>query len=201
MERFVMITEILLGLILLAVVLFGLRLSMLHARQAKELETARGILESWFIFTAKLERQKLESQTLVTEPLGWVKAQLREATGDDLDLMGVTRVLSEPLAVDIQVAGGRRVVVSPLPSNQIYRLAQRLNGPAPNRLSQFKEIPLLGRHPKRAQCVERSLVHAPYFDLEAAQAGEGLFRQDPAKGTIRSWGTVDRLYFYIISPN
>jgi hypothetical protein len=162
-----------------------------YGRQARALEGMRQVEEEQYFFNVKRRREAKEKENLVSDPRAWISQHLSFLAGETLAIRETNRIVKQPLAVDLQTDNGYRVVISPTSPSDLRRLTkpQRGNG-ALVQLHLFKEVPLLGRTPGKVKAFERSIANAgEYFDLEAAQVGQALGAE---------WGTVDRLWFYLV---
>lgn len=165
---------------LLAVLLLGAILTLYNSRQAAALREMEQVLSDWYLMQVAERREKQRQAVRVDDPLAWLG---RHA---GLTLTAVERKQEAAQAISFLTDNATRLVVSPLSPDRLKAALKPLearNGKVANLVD-----PLLGRHPRRVQVEERSILNGgKWFDIEAGQVGKAL-------GV--DWGEPTRLYFY-----
>lgn len=152
-----------LALIALAAVLW-----LSAARIAEELRRLREVQEAQHSYQVRCHREIKARETLVTDALAWLSAQVGAG-------VALKQLRPDVRGVEMVTANGGLLLVTPLSIEQLQPTTAR------GRLADF------ARQRKPRQSEERSLLHSDYFDLEADQAGR-LLGVD--------WHGVERLWLH-----
>lgn len=164
-------------------------------KQARALEYMAEVEETRFMRQQQIWRREDAAQIDIGAPMAWLADVASAALGDPVSLTNF-RAIPELPAVEAIVAGGGRLVFSPLTPRALRRKVGGARGAskdaAGRMLRMAGDAPLLGRNPRRAQSAERSLMHDEWFDIKAGKAGQALGLD---------WGEPSRLWVYSVAAN
>jgi hypothetical protein len=169
-----------LGLVCLAILI-----TLYNGRMTAAIRSIQRVAEDWYIQLVKDRRQKARRELKVAEPKAWLSDQL----GMGMQITDLSSSLQKPFLLNFHSDDHSRVVVSPLPPEELRRALRSMQQGRHNRIGEFME-PVLGRSPWRNRVIERSVLNGgEWFDVEAGMVGRS-FELD--------WGEPERLWFHIV---
>jgi hypothetical protein len=161
-------------LVLGAVIFFGALISAGNERQRKALDGIREQAALWAMQDLRLKREKLAREVKVDDPLAWLNQAVAKVYGKNLGLT-VTEVFDNPQALVCTAQDGRKVVFSPVPPEDLYRLAAMRS----DRLSRLSDHHPLLKLPRKVKYFNLSILNAGmFFDLELPIVWKLVTRQE-----------------------
>jgi hypothetical protein len=172
-----------LGLVCLAILI-----TLYNGKMAASIRSIQRVAEDWYIQQVKDRREKARRELRIDDPRAWLSDHL----GMGMKFTDLNSSLPNPLLLNFHTNDHSRVVVSPLPPEELKRALRGMQQGWHTRMGEFME-PVLGRAGWRNRVIERSVLNGgEWFDVEAGLVG---------KAFDLDWGEPERLWFHVIPMN
>ncbi len=169
----------------LGLVVLAMLITLYNARMTAALRSVQRVAEDWYIRQVKNRREQVRKELILSDPNAWLSDQL----GSGLKVVDLHSFLQKPPLLNFHSDDHARVVVTPIPPEELRRALRGMQRGRHSRMGEFVE-PVLGRSPWRNKVVERSVLNGgEWFDVEAGRIGEA-FHLD--------WGEPERLWFHVV---